>query len=149
MHLEEPLSISHVLSRTGVLGIDTTLFHIVCIPFPKSYPFPQLENLHPCHPVVTGSLSLHVCLLCYITNKVIVSVNLAVIWHRSAEINGIHTKMGRHANFNQICDTVGPDLYHFSFSTKMEGKNTVTVECLKTLTVHIHIRMKDQLCLAE
>lgn len=39
------------------------------------------------------------CLLCCFTNKVIVSVNLAVIWHQSAEINGIHTKIGRHANF--------------------------------------------------
>jgi len=32
---------------------------------------------------------------------------------------------------------------------KNEEKNTVTVECLNTYTVDIHIHMKDQLCLAK
>lgn len=74
------------------------------------------------------------CLLCCITNKVIVSVNLAVIWHQSAEINGVHTKIGRHANFlaryvtllDQTCT-----IFHFPFSTKMEGKTLWLLNVLR------------------
>lgn len=98
MHLEEPLSTSHGFSRAGVLSVYNPASHSLHS-IPKIISFFITRKLAPLSPNSDRIPQPSHCLLRYITNKAIVNVNLAVIWQRCAEINGIHTKIGRHANF--------------------------------------------------
>lgn len=115
VHLEEPLSISCFFQSWSPQSWYNTASHSLHS-IPKIISFSIAWKLAPLSPNSDSLTQPSHCLLCYITNKVIVSVNLAVIWHWSAEINGIHTKIGRHANFlaryvtllDQICT-----IFHF------------------------------------
>lgn len=111
------------------------------------HPIPQILLFH-CLKTSPMSPSGHRCpqpfhcLFCCIINKnkAIIIVILAVIWHQSAEINGIHTKKRKKYKLSS------PDTWHcwtrlrtFLIFHKMEGKPLWLLNVL-TYTVHTYER---------
>lgn len=131
MHLEEPLSISCFFQNWSPWSWYNTASHSLHS-IPQIISFSIAWKLAPLSSSGDRLPQPSRCLLCYITNKVIVSVNSAFIWHWSAEINGIHTKIGRHANFlaryvillDQTCTI-------FHFPQKWRGKTLWLLNVLR------------------